>query len=73
MCGPEFSIENIGKKSLITRALYGGKCSGRDFWNHLRSCMNFLGFDSFRADPDVWMKESVRKNGVTKYYEYVLL
>ena len=42
ICGPEFGIEKIGKKFLITRALYGGKCSGRDFWHHLRSCMKFL-------------------------------
>ena len=35
--------------------------------------MRFLGFESSRADPDVWMRPSVRKDGVTKYYEYVLL
>ena len=39
ICGPDFGIENIGKKSLITRALYGGKCAGRYFWHHLKSCM----------------------------------
>ena len=35
--------------------------------------MKFLGFVSSRGDPDVWMRESVRKDGSTKYYEYVLL
>ena len=35
--------------------------------------MKFLGFKSSRAYPDVWMREYVRKYGVTKYYEYVLL
>ena len=44
ICGPEFGIENIGKKAIFTRVLYGGKVSGRDFWHHLRSCMKFLGF-----------------------------
>ena len=73
VCGPEFGIENAEKKALITHALYGGKCAGRDFWHHLRSCMKFLGFESSRADPDVWMRESVREDGFTKYYEYVLL
>ena len=73
ICGPEFGIENIGKNDIITRALYGGKCSGRDFWHHLRSCMKFLGFESLCADPDVWMIESVREDGITKYHEYVLL
>ena len=35
--------------------------------------MKFLGFESSRADPDVWMRQSVRKDGTTKYWEYVLL
>ena len=35
--------------------------------------MNFLGFEFSLADPDVWMPESVLKDEVTKYYEYVLL
>ena len=35
--------------------------------------MKFLGFQSSHADPDVWMRESVRKDLVTKYYEYILL
>ena len=73
ICGPEFGIENIGKKAVITRALYGGKFSGRDFWPHLRICMKFLGFESSRADPDVRMRESVQEYGITKYHEYVLL
>ena len=44
VCGPEFRIENIGKVALIHRALYGGKSTGRDFRNHLRSCMHHLNF-----------------------------
>ena len=35
--------------------------------------MNFLGFEYSQANPDVWMRESVRKDGSTDYYEYVLL
>ena len=35
--------------------------------------MKFLGFEYSQADPDVWMRESVQKDGSTKYYEYVLL
>ena len=35
ICGPEFGIEKIGNKAIITRALYGGKVAGRDFWHHL--------------------------------------
>ena len=73
ICGPEFGIDNIGKKAIVTRALYDGKVSERDCWHHLWSCMNFLGFEYSQADPDVWMRESIRKYGSTKYYEYVLL
>ena len=73
ICGSEFGIENIGKKALITRDLYGGKCAGRYFWYHLTSCMKFLGFECSPADLDVWMRESMQEEGITKYYECVIL
>ena len=72
ICGPEFGLENEGKVALIHRALYGGKSAGRDFRNHLRSCMHFLGFHSCPADPDVWMRPAIKADG-TKVYDYVLL
>jgi hypothetical protein len=72
ICGPEFGIENVGKVALIHRALYGGKSAGKDFRNHLRSCMRHLDFVSCPADPDVWMRAAERSNG-TYYYEYILL
>ena len=54
------------------RAFYVGKLAGRDFWIHLRACMDELGFTSCIADPDVWMGRSNRGYG-TAYYAYVLL
>ena len=72
ICGPEFGLENVGKVALIHRALYGGKSAGRDFRNHLRSCMHFLNFKSCPADPDVWMRPAIKADGST-CYEYVLL
>jgi hypothetical protein len=66
ICGIEFGLENVGKKSLIRRALYGGKTAGRDFRNHLRECMAFLGFTSCKADPDVWMR-AAKKNEGSRY------
>ena len=72
ICGPEFGLENVGRCALIRRALYGGKVAGADFWHHLRSCMNHLGFTSSRADPDVWFRRAKRTSG-EEYYEYVLL
>ena len=53
ICGLEFGLENVGKRALIRRALYGGKSAGRDFRNHLRECMNMLHFKSCPTDPDV--------------------
>ena len=35
--------------------------------------MKFLGFKSSRYDPDVWMREFMREDGITKYHEYVIL
>jgi hypothetical protein len=58
--------------ALIRRALYGGKSAGRDYWLHMRSCMEFLNFTSCRADADVWMQPATIADG-TEYYEYVLL
>ena len=72
ICGAEFGLENIGKVALIRRALYGGKSSGADFWKHLRSCMAHIGFNSCKADPDIWMRPAMKDDG-TAYYEYVLL
>ena len=71
-CGVEFGLENVGKRAKIVRALYGGKSSGRDFRNHLRSCMTHLKFSSCKADPDVWMREATKDDG-TPYYQYALL
>ena len=53
ICGHEFGFENVGKWALIVWALYGDKVSGRDFWHHLRSYMDFLEFKSKGRDPDV--------------------
>ena len=72
ICGPEFGLEHVGKRALIKRALYGGKTAGRDFRNHLRECMQYLGFISCKADPDIWMRTAKKSDG-SDYWEYVLL
>mmetsp|Transcript_24915 Transcript_24915/g.59157 ORF Transcript_24915/g.59157 Transcript_24915/m.59157 type:complete len:877 (+) Transcript_24915:2272-4902(+) len=74
VCGPEFGQDNVGRHAIITRALYGGKAAGRDYWLFLRKFMHDkLGFQSSRGDPDVWFRESRRKSDNSPYYEYVLL
>jgi Reverse transcriptase (RNA-dependent DNA polymerase). len=72
VCGPEFGSELQGQKALIVRALYGGKSSGKDFRDHLRDCMEHLGYESCLADHDVWMRKSMKDDG-TQYWEYMLL
>ena len=54
------------------RALYGTKCAGKDFRNHLRACMELLNYKPCFADPDLWMRDAKHSNG-EDYYKYVLL
>ena len=72
ICGDEFGVEHNGKVAIITRALYGGKFAGRDYWKHMRSFMNELGFTSCKADSDVWMRKATTNEGAD-YWEFVLL
>ena len=53
--GLEFRIKNVGHVALIHRAWSGGKSVGKDFQNHLRSCMHHLHLKSCPTDPNVWM------------------
>ena len=72
ICGEEFGLENVGKVALLHRALYGGKTAGRDFRNHLRTCMRHLDYVSCPADPDLWMRPATKEDG-SQYYSYILL
>ena len=36
-CGPEFGPDREGTIAVITRALYGGKSAGADYWKHMRA------------------------------------
>ena len=72
ICGEESSLGNVGRRALIVCALYGGKAAGHDFWHHLRSCTEFLGFKSKGGESDIWMRPATQKDG-TEVYEYVLL
>ena len=70
--GPEFGSEFIGKLAIIVRSYYGLKSARAGFWNHIRECMEYLGYDSSNANPDVWMRPETRIDGLD-YYEYILL
>ena len=70
--GPEFGTD-AGKKALIVRALYGLKSAGASFRNHLADCMRHLGWQSCKANQDVWLKPEVRGSDGYQYYAYCLL
>ena len=72
VCGPEFGGEFIGKLDITVRAAYGFKSAGSDFRNHLRDCMEHLGYESCNVDPDVWMRSATRADG-QYYFECILL
>ena len=61
----------MGKRAIIKRALYGIKSAARDFRNHLRECMQHLGFTSCLADTDLWYRQAKTDQGMD-YYEYML-
>jgi hypothetical protein len=65
--GPEFGAD-AGKKAIIVRALYGLKSAGASFRNHLADCMRHLGWESCKADPDVWLKPEMRRDDGYQYY-----
>ena len=52
--GPEFS-KDAGKTAVIVRASYGLKSAGAAFRSHLAQCMESLGYESCKADPDLWI------------------
>ena len=72
VCGPEFGSEFIDKLDIIVRAAYGLKSAGADFRNHLRNCMENLGYELCKEDPDVWMRSATRTDS-QDYFEYILL
>ena len=51
--GANFGLENIGKKSLIRRAIYSEKVAGIDFKSHIRSDVSLLKLKLWLADSDV--------------------
>ena len=70
IAGPEFGSEE-GCTMTIEMALYGLKSSGAAFRSKLAGVIHDLGFRPSLADPDVWMRASIKKSGM-KYYEYIL-
>jgi hypothetical protein len=70
--GPEFG-DDVGKRALIVRALYGVKYAGATFRNHLAECMKHLDWKYCRADRDLSMKSETRPNDGVSYWLYILI
>ena len=70
--GPECGLENEVKHSIIVHALYRGKSAGANYWQHALIDMKWMGFSSFKADPNAWPRPALKYDGVEKY-QHVLL
>ena len=71
VAGREFGSD-CGKVLKVTRALYGLKSSGASWRAMFATTLTDLGYESSKADPDVWMKAKTKPNG-DEYYSYVLV
>jgi hypothetical protein len=69
--GEEFGADKKGRPVIIVRALYGLKSSGARWRDHMANTLRDGGYQSCKADPDVWMKPGTKKDGTT-YWSYVL-
>jgi hypothetical protein len=47
--------EDKGKILIVVRALYGLKSAGASWRSALAQLLQDLGYESTRADPDVWL------------------
>ena len=70
IAGPDFGQE-AGSIMLIKMALYGLKSSDAAFRSNLTGVLHGLHSNPKKADPDVWIRQSINPNG-TDYYEMVL-
>jgi hypothetical protein len=72
VAGPEFGSRQ-GQVIKIVRALYGLKSSGASCRNTLqRTICEELGFEMTTADPDVYRRRAVKKDG-SEYWELLLV
>ena len=71
IAGKEFGSDE-GSVMTIRKALYGLKSSAAAWRAMISQSLADLGYQSSRADPDVWLRSQARPDGF-RYYEYVLV
>ena len=69
--GSEFS-KDAEKTAVIIIALSGLKSAGAAFRSHLAKCMEPLGCQPCKTDPDLWFKPEIRPENEVKYYSSLL-
>ena len=67
--GPKFG-KDAGKSAVIVRALYGLKSAGAAFKSHIARCMESLGYQSCKTDPNLRIKQDIREEDGIKYYSF---
>ena len=55
------------------QALYSLSSAGMSFRRHLTDCMHALGYESCKADADLWYKPMTQLDDNVPYYAYILL
>ena len=68
--GPKFS-KDASKTAVITRALHGLKSAGAAFRSYLSKCMESMGYMSFKADSNLWLKLGISPEDGLQYYSYL--
>ena len=69
--GPEFRPEQ-GKNMIVVCALYGLKSASASFRSFMVKKLDKLGFQSSKADLDIWLWPTIKSDG-DEYYECVRL
>ena len=69
--GSEFG-KDARLTAVIVRALYGLKPVSAAFRSHLAKCIESLGHESCKVDPDLWLKPKFRPEDGVQYYTYHL-
>ena len=70
--GPEFGYD-AGKLMIVVHALYGLKSSGTAFRTLLVGTLYDIGYTPSKADPDVWLRTSVKPERFEYYANDTML
>ena len=66
------SRKNTKRTAVIFPAIYGLKLASAAFRSHLAKCMESLGYEYCKAEPDLWLQPEIRPEDGVKCYSYLL-